>query len=112
MRGAKEDMQYRAARGMRDVLPDEIPFWELLEGAANPFSAEQYLAANQTPVFFGSAVNNFGVRELLDAFVELAPAPGPRPTATVWSMRCLPNVPTKRHRPIPSLQSPPTETMD
>ncbi len=55
---------------------------ELLEGAANPFSAEQYLQANQTPVFFGSAVNNFGVRELLDAFVELAPAPGPRPTVT------------------------------
>jgi peptide chain release factor 3 len=54
----------------------------LLEGAANPFSAEQYLAANQTPVFFGSAVNNFGVRELLEAFVELAPAPGPPPTAT------------------------------
>ncbi|PNU21381.1 peptide chain release factor 3 [Geothermobacter hydrogeniphilus] len=55
---------------------------ELLEGAANPFDLEDFLKASQTPVFFGSAVNNFGVRELLDAFVELAPAPGPRMTET------------------------------
>jgi peptide chain release factor 3 len=55
---------------------------ELLEGAANPFEHEQYLKASQTPVFFGSAINNFGVKELLDAFVELAPAPGPRPTTS------------------------------
>ncbi|MEK6534340.1 MAG: peptide chain release factor 3, partial [Thermodesulfobacteriota bacterium] len=54
----------------------------LIEGAANPFSHEEYLKGNQTPVFFGSAINNFGVRELLDAFVEMAPAPGPRPTTT------------------------------
>ena len=54
---------------------------ELLEGAANPFSPEDYLKANQTPVFFGSAINNFGVQEMLDAFVELAPAPGPRQAA-------------------------------
>jgi peptide chain release factor 3 len=51
---------------------------ELLEGAANPFEHAQYLKAAQTPVFFGSAVNNFGVKEMLDAFVELAPPPGPR----------------------------------
>ncbi len=51
---------------------------ELLEGAANPFVLEEYLKGNQTPVFFGSAINNFGVRELLDALVEIAPAPGPR----------------------------------
>lgn len=50
----------------------------LLGGAANPFEMEHYLKANQTPVFFGSAINNFGVRELLDAFVEIAPAPRPR----------------------------------
>lgn len=55
---------------------------ELLEGAANPFEMDQYLKGNQTPVFFGSALNNFGVRELLDAFVEMAPHPGPRPTTT------------------------------
>jgi len=54
----------------------------LIEGAASPFSLPEFLKGNQTPVFFGSAINNFGVRELLDAFVEMAPAPGPRPTTT------------------------------
>ena len=60
-----------------DTLREDI---ELLEGAANPFEHKEYLKASQTPVFFGSAVNNFGVREMLDAFVELAPPPGPRET--------------------------------
>jgi len=55
---------------------------DLLEGAANPFELAEYLKGNQTPVFFGSGVNNFGVEELLDALVDLAPAPGPRPTTT------------------------------
>ncbi len=62
-----------------DELREDI---ELFEGAANPFEYEHYLNAGQTPVFFGSAVNNFGVRELLDGFVEMAPAPGPRNTLT------------------------------
>lgn len=52
---------------------------DLLAGAANPFDHQEFLKASQTPVFFGSAINNFGVKELLDAFVELAPAPGCRP---------------------------------
>jgi peptide chain release factor 3 len=56
-------------------LRDDI---ELLEGAANPFNLDDYLSAGQTPVFFGSAINNFGVQEMLDAFVELAPAPAAR----------------------------------
>ena len=54
----------------------------LLEEAGTPFSHEKYLAGEQTPVFFGSAINNFGVQELLDNFVDIAPAPRPRPTAT------------------------------
>jgi peptide chain release factor 3 len=62
-----------------DTLRQDI---ELLAGAANPFEHEEYLKASQTPVFFGSAINNFGVKELLDALGELAPAPGPRPTTT------------------------------
>ena len=57
------------------LLRDDI---DLLEGAANPLEYDHYLKASQTPVFFGSAVNNFGVRELLDAFVEMAPPPGTR----------------------------------
>jgi len=55
---------------------------ELIAGASSPFSMEEYLKGGQTPVFFGSAINNFGVRELLDAFVEMAPSPGPRMTTT------------------------------
>ena len=58
-----------------DELREDI---ELLEGAANPFELSEYLKGNQTPVFFGSAINNFGVEELLDALVVMAPAPGPR----------------------------------
>jgi len=51
---------------------------ELLQGAAERFDLNAYLAGTQTPVFFGSAINNFGVRELLDAFVQHAPGPQPR----------------------------------
>ena len=55
---------------------------ELVTGAAHPFSRDDFLAAHQTPVFFGSAINNFGVREVLDALVDLAPAPAPRQATT------------------------------
>ena len=50
----------------------------LLTDAAPPFDRAAFLAGHQTPMFFGSAVNNFGVREILDALVDLAPSPGPR----------------------------------
>ncbi|MDT8442051.1 MAG: peptide chain release factor 3 [Desulfuromonadales bacterium] len=60
-------------------LRDDI---ELLKGAANPFELNEYLKGNQTPVFFGSAINNFGIEELLDALADLAPAPGPRQTVS------------------------------
>ncbi|WP_298433039.1 peptide chain release factor 3, partial [Geobacter sp.] len=55
---------------------------ELLEGAAHPFEEEAYLAGLQTPVFFGSAINTFGVQQLLDTFVDHAPAPLPREAVT------------------------------
>ncbi len=55
---------------------------ELVTGASAPFDKERYLRGEQTPVFFGSAVNNFGVKELLDALMEFAPPPRPRPTMT------------------------------
>jgi peptide chain release factor 3 len=54
---------------------------ELVRGASNAWDPGAYLAAKLTPVFFGSAIANFGVRELLDAFVEHAPSPLPRATA-------------------------------
>jgi peptide chain release factor 3 len=62
-----------------DQLREDIA---LLEGAANPFEPAEYLKGNQTPVFFGSAINNFGVQEMLDAFVEQAPPPRPAATTT------------------------------
>ncbi len=52
---------------------------ELVRGASHAFCAQKYLGGKQTPVFFGSAVNNFGVQSLLDAVVELSPAPLARP---------------------------------
>ena len=51
---------------------------ELVRGASHAPDPGACLAAARTPVFFGSALNNFGVRELLDTFVELAPPPGAR----------------------------------
>jgi len=56
---------------------DEI---DLVRGASHDFSPAEYLAGRRTPVFFGSAINNFGITELLSAFVEHAPAPRPRAT--------------------------------
>jgi peptide chain release factor 3 len=55
---------------------------ELVRGACPEFSVEEYLAARQTPVFFGSAIANFGVRELLDEFVVHAPPPAARASET------------------------------
>ncbi len=50
---------------------------ELIEGVYAPFDVNKYLAGELAPVFFGSALNNFGVKELLDCFVEIAPSPLP-----------------------------------
>jgi peptide chain release factor 3 len=55
---------------------------ELLAGAGATFSHQAYLKGEQTPVFFGSAVNNFGVQELLDNLVSLAPGPRQRQAQT------------------------------
>jgi len=62
-----------------DELREEL---ELVQGASNQFNKEAYLAGAQTPVFFGSAINNFGIAELLDDFVEHAPAPQAHATVT------------------------------
>ena len=51
---------------------------ELVKGASHPFDLDAFLAGTQTPVFFGSAINNFGVREILHALLDWAPAPRPR----------------------------------
>ncbi|MBC3757493.1 peptide chain release factor 3 [Hyunsoonleella sp. SJ7] len=58
-----------------NTLREEI---ELVEGIYPQFDKNTYLEGNLQPVFFGSALNNFGVRELLDCFVEIAPKPRPK----------------------------------
>ena len=58
-----------------DDFRDEI---ELVKGATPELDIDKYLEAKQSPVFFGSALSNFGVKELLDEFVQHAPAPLPR----------------------------------
>lgn len=60
-----------AATDLRDNL-------ELVTGVYPKFDKEAYLKGKQQPVFFGSALNNFGVRELLDCFVQIAPTPRPK----------------------------------
>ena len=50
---------------------------DLISGVYNPFDVNEYLAGDLAPVFFGSALNTFGVNELLDCFVEIAPSPRP-----------------------------------
>ncbi|MBX7181464.1 MAG: peptide chain release factor 3 [Bacteroidia bacterium] len=53
---------------------------ELIEGVYDEFDVNTYLEGEIAPVFFGSAVNNFGVKELLETFVRIAPTPIPRNT--------------------------------
>ncbi|GAA0791516.1 peptide chain release factor 3 [Marinobacterium sediminicola] len=62
-----------------DDFVDEI---ELVKGACHEWDQQAYLEGRMTPVFFGTALGNFGVKEMLDDFVEWAPAPPARPTET------------------------------
>lgn len=69
-------MQLEEHVGEEDAakLRDDL---ELIDGVYPEFSVEKYLSAEVAPVFFGSALNNFGVQELLDCFVQIAPCPRP-----------------------------------
>ncbi len=58
-----------------ETLREEL---EMVEGIYPSFDKEEYLAGDLQPVFFGSALNNFGVQELLDCFIEIAPTPQPK----------------------------------
>lgn len=60
-----------------NLLREEV---ELVDGVYPELNVQDYLDAKVAPVFFGSALNNFGVRELLDCFVNIAPSPTPSPT--------------------------------
>ena len=51
---------------------------ELISGTTNPFNLKDFLEGKQTPVFFGSAINNFGIENLLDGFIKYSPIPQSR----------------------------------
>ncbi len=77
-----EGLQSDEAKALLGVYyEDYVEEIELVKGASHEFDLDAYLAGELTPVFFGSALANFGVREMLDGFVEWAPAPLPRQTA-------------------------------
>jgi peptide chain release factor 3 len=65
--------------GLAEKVTEEI---ELLDGAGAEFSPEAFLSGSQTPVFFGSAINGFGVQEMFDHFLAHTPIPGDQATET------------------------------
>ena len=90
----RADQEFEVIKGidnprLTEMFPLEIEQLkmevELVHGASHPFDLDAFLAGTQTPVFFGSAINNFGVREILNALLDWAPAPRPR-DATVRSV--------------------------
>ncbi len=72
MHGLDSDAATEVLGGVAAEFREEI---ELVKGACPEFNVEDYLNAKQSPVLFGSALSNFGVKELLDEFVKYAPAP-------------------------------------
>ena len=68
------------ANKLGDSLQTALSEVELVQGAMPSFDQVAFLAGKQSPVFFGSAINNFGVQEILNTLVELAPAPKSRQT--------------------------------
>jgi len=65
-----------------DEYQEAVDAIELVRGASHEFDLEDYLAGRLTPVYFGTALGNFGVREMLNDFVQWAPPPAARQTAT------------------------------
>jgi peptide chain release factor 3 len=61
-----------------DILREDV---ELVEGVYGALDSENYLSGDVAPVFFGSAINNFGVKEMLDTFIRIAPTPRSRETS-------------------------------
>ena len=70
-------LEKELGKALADELREEV---HTIREIYPPFDRDAYLKGELSPVFFGSAVNNFGVRELLDCFVDIAPTPLPRPT--------------------------------
>ncbi|MBI4911161.1 MAG: peptide chain release factor 3 [Acidobacteria bacterium] len=78
--GGLDDPEVAALLGAQELkqLRDDL---DLMEHVLPAFDREAFLRGEQSPMFFGSAVNNFGVAEFLDEFLDLAPPPGARPLA-------------------------------
>ena len=78
----EERIEGMANPRLQELFPDEMPAVrrdvDLIRSASVPFDLDLFLAGRQTPVFFGSGINNFGVQEVLQALVDWAPAPQPR----------------------------------
>ena len=70
--------RYGADEVSKTLFDEAVAEMELVRGAGHAFDRDAYLSGKQTPVFFGSALNDFGVMEVLDALVDHAPAPGTR----------------------------------
>jgi peptide chain release factor 3 len=73
-----EVQRYGTSALEQSILDEARAEVELVRGAGHAFDRGAYIAGKQTPVFFGSALNDFGVKEVLDALVDHAPAPGSR----------------------------------
>ena len=80
----RADQEFEVIKGINnprlaEMFPLEIEQLkmevELVHGASHPFDLQRFLDGKQTPVFFGSAINNFGVREILNALLDWAPSP-------------------------------------
>lgn len=69
---ASSDLEEQVGEQDAEKLREDL---ELVEGVYPEFEVDSYRSADVAPVFFGSALNNFGVQELLDCFVEIAPSP-------------------------------------
>ena len=77
-----EGLESDAARDyLADAYDDYLEEIELVKGASHEFDRGDFLGATLSPVFFGTALGNFGIQQMLEAFVEHAPAPGARPTS-------------------------------
>jgi len=72
---ANPELDRKVGPGLAAKLREDV---ELITGIYPPFDRDDYLSGAATPVFFGSAINNFGVRELLDSLVAIAPSPTPK----------------------------------
>ncbi|GJM34336.1 MAG: peptide chain release factor 3 [Saprospiraceae bacterium] len=70
-------LDQQVGKAAADELREEV---NMIEGVYPKLDRQDYLNGDISPVFFGSAINNFGVKELLDCFVEIAPTPLPRTT--------------------------------